>query len=65
MEVLLVMQKTGGQQDTPRVFRSMKKNEERASQLLTWIQEAITFEQLRDPGKLGVLWFNTFLKNMA
>jgi hypothetical protein len=54
--------KNRGQQDIPRVFRSLEKNEERASQLLTWIQEAISSGQLRDPGKPGVLWFNTFLK---
>ncbi|UZO28452.1 uncharacterized protein OCT59_021974 [Rhizophagus irregularis] len=54
--------KNRGQQDIPRVFRSLEKNEERASQLLTWIQEAISSGQLRDPGKPGVLWFNIFLK---
>jgi hypothetical protein len=54
--------KNRGQQDIPRVFRSLEKNEERASQLLTWIQEAISSGQLRDPGKPGVLWFNRFLK---
>ncbi|UZO12824.1 uncharacterized protein OCT59_004339 [Rhizophagus irregularis] len=54
--------KNQGQQDIPRVFRSLEKNEERASQLLTWIQEAISSGQLRDPGKPGVLWFNIFLK---
>jgi len=31
-------------------------------QLLVWIQEAISFKQLRDPGKSDALWFNTFLK---
>ncbi len=30
--------------------------------MLVWIQEAISFGQLRDPEKLNVLWFNTFLK---
>ncbi|GBB94335.1 hypothetical protein RclHR1_23360002 [Rhizophagus clarus] len=54
--------KNWGQQDIPRVFRSLEKNEERAKQLLIWIQEAITSGQLKDPGKPGVLWFNTFLK---
>ncbi|PKK42098.1 hypothetical protein RhiirC2_804594, partial [Rhizophagus irregularis] len=54
--------KNRGQQDIPRVFRSLEKNEERASQLLTWIQEAISSRQLRDPGVPGVKWFNTFLK---
>ncbi|PKC63931.1 hypothetical protein RhiirA1_463127 [Rhizophagus irregularis] len=55
--------KNRGQQDIPRVFRSLEKNEERASQLLTWIQEAISSRQLRDPGVPGVKWFNAFLKN--
>ncbi|UZN99361.1 uncharacterized protein OCT59_000638 [Rhizophagus irregularis] len=54
--------KNRDQQDIPRVFRSLEKNEERAKQLLIWIQEAISSGQLRDPGKPGVLWFNTFLK---
>jgi hypothetical protein len=40
----------------------MEKNEERARQLLTWIQEAITSGQLKDPGKPGAQWFNAFLK---
>ncbi|GBC17132.2 hypothetical protein GLOIN_2v1475449 [Rhizophagus irregularis DAOM 181602=DAOM 197198] len=40
----------------------LEKNEERASQLLMWIQEAISSRHLRDPGNPGVLWFNTFLK---
>ena len=42
------MRKTGAQ-DIPRVFRSLEKNEESARQLLTWIQEAISSRQLRDP----------------
>ncbi|GBC03287.1 hypothetical protein RclHR1_05050012 [Rhizophagus clarus] len=54
--------KNRDQQDIPRVFRSLEKNEEWAKQLLIWIQEAIFSRQLRDPGKPGVLWFNTFLK---
>jgi hypothetical protein len=54
--------KNRGQQDIPQVFRSLEKNEERASQLLTWVQEAISSGQLRDPGVPGVKWFNTFLK---
>ncbi|RGB23281.1 hypothetical protein C1646_774742 [Rhizophagus diaphanus] len=41
---------------------SAEKNEERASQLLMWIQEAISSGQLRDLGKPRVLWFNIFLK---
>ena len=44
------------------MFRSLEKNEERARQLLTWIQKAISSGQLRDPGKPSILWFNTFLK---
>ncbi|KAF0484557.1 integrase: PROVISIONAL [Gigaspora margarita] len=54
--------KNRGQQDTPRVFRSLEKNEERAKKLLTWIQEAIVSGQLRDPGKLGSSYLSTFLK---
>ncbi|PKC51040.1 hypothetical protein RhiirA1_484693, partial [Rhizophagus irregularis] len=50
------------QQDIPRVFRSLEKNEERARGSLVWIQEAISSGQLRDPRKPRVLWFNTFLK---
>uniref|UniRef100_U9T2E1 Uncharacterized protein n=1 Tax=Rhizophagus irregularis (strain DAOM 181602 / DAOM 197198 / MUCL 43194) TaxID=747089 RepID=U9T2E1_RHIID len=34
--------KNRDQQDIPRVFRSLEKNEERAKQLLIWIQEAIS-----------------------
>ncbi|CAG8857142.1 36155_t:CDS:1, partial [Gigaspora margarita] len=45
--------KNWGQQDIPRVFRSLEKNEEQAKKLLIWIQEAIVSGQLRDPGKLG------------
>ena len=50
------------QQDNPRVFRSLERDEERAKLLLTWIQGAISSGQLRDPGVRGVKWFNTFLK---
>ena len=32
----------------------LKKDEERAKLLLTWIQDAISFGQLRDPGVQGV-----------
>src|SRR6266542_5069036 len=49
--------KNWGQQDILRVFRSLEKDKERAKQLLVWIQEAISFGQLRDPEKLNVLWF--------
>ena len=54
--------KNRGEQDNPRVFRSLEKNEERARQLLTWIQEAITSRQLRDPGKPGSVYLSAFLK---
>ncbi|RGB26827.1 hypothetical protein C1646_769928 [Rhizophagus diaphanus] len=54
--------KNRGAQDIPQVFRSLKKNEERARQLLTWIQEAISFRQLQDPGKPGSTYLSTFLK---
>ncbi|CAG8847538.1 42164_t:CDS:2 [Gigaspora margarita] len=54
--------KNQGQQDIPRVFRSLEKNEEQAKKLLTWIQEAIISGQLRDPGKLGSTYLSTFLK---
>ncbi|PKK55507.1 hypothetical protein RhiirC2_802222 [Rhizophagus irregularis] len=46
----------------PAEIKTLQKNEERASGLLVWIQEAISSGQLRDPGKSRVLWFNTFLK---
>ncbi|RGB22732.1 hypothetical protein C1646_775621 [Rhizophagus diaphanus] len=49
-------------QDNPQVFRSLERDEERAKLLLTWIQDAISSGQLRDPGVPGVKWFNTFLK---
>ena len=54
--------KNRGQQDIPRVFRSLEKNEERARELLTWIQEAISSGQLRDPGKPGSTYLSSFLK---
>ena len=44
------------------MFRLLKKDEEQAKQLLTWIQNAISSKQLKDPGKPDALWFNTFLK---
>ena len=49
-------------QNIPRVFRSLEKNEKRARQLLTWIQEAISSGQLRDPEKPGSIYLNAFLK---
>jgi len=54
--------KNRGQQDIPRVFRSLEKNEERARQLLTWIQEAIVSRALKDPGKPGSTYLSSFLK---
>jgi len=44
------------------VFRSLEKNEERARQLLTWIQEAIVSGALKDPGKPGSTYLSSFLK---
>ncbi|RHZ85035.1 hypothetical protein Glove_73g16 [Diversispora epigaea] len=55
--------KNRGQPDIPRKFRSMEKNQERAKELLTWIQNAISFGRMGDPGKPGVKWFNRFLKD--
>ncbi|POG59101.1 hypothetical protein GLOIN_2v1488089 [Rhizophagus irregularis DAOM 181602=DAOM 197198] len=46
----------------PRSFLSMEKSETRAKELLTWIQKSIDSGILRDPGKPGVKWFNTYLK---
>jgi len=40
----------------------MEKDEERARQLLTLIQNSIASEQLKDPSKPGAKWFNRFLK---
>ena len=44
------------------MFRSLEKNEERARQLLTWIQEAIVSGVLKDPGKPGSTYLSSFLK---
>src|SRR6185369_2896546 len=55
--------KNRGQPDIPRKFRSMEKNQERAKELLTWIQRAISSGRMGDPGKPGVKWFNRFLKD--
>ncbi|KAF0441047.1 d5-like helicase-primase: PROVISIONAL [Gigaspora margarita] len=55
--------KNQDQPDIPRKFRSMEKNQERARELLTWIQNAISSGQMGDPDKPGVKWFNRFLKN--
>ncbi|CAG8724145.1 24165_t:CDS:2 [Dentiscutata erythropus] len=51
----------------PRPFLSMKKNPERARELLTWIQNAIAIGKLRDPvysinGKRSTRVFSKFLK---
>ncbi|PKK65228.1 hypothetical protein RhiirC2_786460 [Rhizophagus irregularis] len=62
LDIVIGYAKNQEQQDIPRVFRSLEKNEKRARELLVWIQEAISSRQLRDPGKPRVLWFNTFLK---
>ncbi|RHZ69706.1 hypothetical protein Glove_280g61 [Diversispora epigaea] len=55
--------KNRGQPDIPRKFRSMEKNQERAKELLTWIQNAISSGRMGDPGKPGTKWFNRFLKD--
>ncbi|PKK58536.1 hypothetical protein RhiirC2_796147 [Rhizophagus irregularis] len=41
---------------------SLEKDEERARELLTWIQEAISSRQLRDPEKPGSTYISAFLK---
>ncbi|RGB21408.1 hypothetical protein C1646_778103 [Rhizophagus diaphanus] len=48
--------------DISRVFRSLEKNEERARELLTWIQKAISSGQLRDPEKPRSTYLSSFLK---
>ncbi|RIB01736.1 hypothetical protein C2G38_2229859 [Gigaspora rosea] len=55
--------KNRGQANIPRKFRSMEKNQERAKELLTWIQHAISSGRMGNPGKPGVKWFNRFLKD--
>ncbi|PKC72374.1 hypothetical protein RhiirA1_389800 [Rhizophagus irregularis] len=52
----------GGTQDNPQMFKSLEKDEERARQLLTWIQKAISSRQLKDPGKPGSVYLSSFLK---
>ncbi|RHZ50999.1 hypothetical protein Glove_486g6 [Diversispora epigaea] len=54
--------KNRGQPDIPRKFRSMEKNQERAKELLTWIQNAISSGRIGNPGIPGTKWFNRFLK---
>ncbi len=44
------------------MFRSLEKNEERARQLLIWIQEAIISRVLRDLEKPGSTYLSVFLK---
>ncbi|RHZ78621.1 hypothetical protein Glove_158g17 [Diversispora epigaea] len=41
------------QPDIPRKFRSLEKNQERAKELLTWIQNSISSGRMGDPGKPG------------
>ena len=48
---------------TTRNFRSIEKDQERARELLTWIQNSISSGRMGDPGKPGVKWFNRFLKD--
>ncbi|RIB01806.1 hypothetical protein C2G38_2150295 [Gigaspora rosea] len=55
--------KNRGQPDIPRKFRSMEKDQERAKELLTWIQNAISSGRMGNPDKPGVKWFNRFLKD--
>ena len=52
------------QQDNPRVFRSLERDEERAKLLLTWIQDAISSGQLKDPGKPEVIFFTLKIYRM-
>ncbi|PKC01070.1 hypothetical protein RhiirA5_427286 [Rhizophagus irregularis] len=54
--------KNRGTQDNPQMFKSLEKDEERARQLLTWIQKAISSRQLKDPGKPGSVYLSSFLK---
>src|SRR6185369_16827167 len=55
--------KNRGQPDIPRKFRLLEKNQERAKELLTWIQNAISCGRMGGPGKPGTTILNTFLKN--
>ncbi|CAG8840009.1 21413_t:CDS:2, partial [Gigaspora margarita] len=56
--------KNWDQPDIPRKFISMKKNQEQAKELLTWIQEAISSGRIGDPGAIyGVVAHEA--KNMA
>ncbi|CAG8652352.1 20205_t:CDS:2 [Dentiscutata erythropus] len=55
--------KNRGQLDIPRKFKSIEKNQERAKELLTWIQNSISSGQMGNPGKPEVKWFNRFLKD--
>ncbi|RHZ85709.1 hypothetical protein Glove_62g16 [Diversispora epigaea] len=54
--------KNRGQPDIPRKFRSLEKNQERAKELLTWLQNTISSGKMGNPGKPGVKWFNRYLK---
>ncbi len=44
------------------MFKSLEKNEKRARQLLTWIQEAIISGMLKDSEKPGLIYLSSFLK---
>ncbi|CAG8769746.1 25302_t:CDS:2 [Dentiscutata erythropus] len=44
--------KNRGQPDIPRKFRSMEKDQERAKELLTWIQNAISSGRMGNPGAI-------------
>ncbi|CAJ0827490.1 4701_t:CDS:2 [Entrophospora sp. SA101] len=54
--------KNRDQQDIPRIFRSMEKDEKRAKELLIWIQDAISSGKIKSPGKPGAKSLNKFLK---
>ena len=54
--------KNWDEQDISWVFRSLKKDKERAKQLLIWIQNAISSEELRDLKKPESTYLSVFLK---
>ena len=54
--------KNWGEQNISRVFRSLKKDEEWAKQLLIWIQNAISSGELRDSEKPESTYLSAFLK---
>ncbi|CAG8473954.1 8110_t:CDS:2 [Paraglomus occultum] len=53
--------KNRGQPDIPRKFRSMEKNQERAKELLTWIQNAISSGQMGKPGAVYAVVYKIML----